>query len=135
MKNFMIVLGVVVVIAAALFWREVLALFAGMSPLEAMQQIVTFILHVAVATIAAYAVMTVPEFLKPWMQTFRFRQRQARRGHGAPAVQSVKTAGISKLSKDKILIALIQQLMQKQAKGGESPAVVQDDQEKIHFDF
>jgi len=135
MKNFMIVLGVIVVIAAALFWREVLALFAGMSPLEAMQQIVTFILHVAVATIAAYAVMTVPEFLKPWLQTFRFRQRQARRGHGAPAVQSVKTAGISKLSKDKILIALIQQLMQKQAKGGESPAVVQDDQEKIHFDF
>ncbi len=135
MKNFMIVLGVIVVIAAALFWREVLALFAGMSPLGAMQQIVTFILHVAVATIAAYAVMTVPEFLKPWLQTFRFRQRQARRGHGAPAVQSVKTAGISKLSKDKILIALIQQLMQKQAKGGESPAVVQDDQEKIHFDF
>jgi hypothetical protein len=135
MKNFMIVLGVIVVIAAALFWREVLGLFAGMSPLEAMQQIVTFILHVAVATIAAYAVMTVPEFLKPWMQTFRFRQRQARRGHGAPAVQSVKTAGISKLSKDKILIALIQQLMQKQAKGGESPTVVQDDQEKIHFDF
>jgi hypothetical protein len=135
MKNFMIVLGVIVVIAAALFWREVLALFAGMSPLEAMQQIVTFILHVAVATIAAYAVMTVPEFLKPWLQTFRFRQRQARRGHGAPAVQSVKTPGISKLSRDKILIALIQQLMQKQAKGGESPAVVQDDQEKIHFDF
>jgi hypothetical protein len=135
MKNFMIVLGVIVVIAVALFWREVLGLFAGMSPLEAMQQIVTFILHVAVATIAAYAVMTVPEFIKPWIGTFRSRQRQARRGRGATAVQRVKAPGMSKLSKDKMLIALTQQLMQKQTKGAEKSAAVQDDQEKIHFDF
>jgi hypothetical protein len=135
MRNFVIILSVIVVIAAALFWREVVGVFAGMSPLEAIQQIVTFILHVAVATIAAYAVMTVPEFIKPWMRTFRLHQRQARRGHGAAAVQSVKTQGMPKLSKDKMLIALVQQLMQKQAKGGESPAAVQDDQEKIHFDF
>jgi cytochrome c oxidase assembly factor CtaG len=135
MNNFVIVLGLIVVIAAALFWREVLGIFAGMSPLEAMKQIVTFILHVAVATIAAYAVMTVPEFIKPWIRTFRSRQRQARRGRGATAVQSVKTPGLSKLSKDKMLIALTQQLMQKQAKGGERPAAVQDGQEKIHFDF
>ena len=135
MKNFMIVLGVIVVIAAALFWREVLGLFAGMSPLEAMKQIVTFILHAAVATIAAYAVMTVPEFIKPWIQTFRSRQRQARRGHGANLVQRVKTPGISKLNKDKMLIALIQQLMQKQTKGGEKSAAVQEEQENIHFDF
>ncbi len=131
MKNFVIVLGVIVVVAAALFWREVLGLFAGMSPLEAMQQIVTFILHVAVATIAAYAVMTVPELLKPWIQTFRSRQRQARRGRGSTAVRSVKTQGMPKLNKDKMLIALIQRQMQKQAKGGERP----DEQEKIHFDF
>jgi hypothetical protein len=131
MKNFVIVLGVIVVAAAALFWREVLGLFAGMSPLEAMQQIVTFILHVAVATIAAYAVMTVPELLKPWIQTFRSRQRQARRGRGSTAVRSVKTQGMPKLNKDKMLIALIQRQMQKQAKGGERP----DEQEKIHFDF
>jgi hypothetical protein len=135
MKNFVIVLGVIVVAAAALFWREVLGLFAGMSPLEAMQQIVTFILHVAVATIAAYSVMTVPEFIKPWLQTFRSRQRQARRRVGSTTIGRVKIQGKPKLNKDKMLIALIQQLMQKPAKGGEKSAAVQEEQENIHFDF
>jgi hypothetical protein len=135
MKNFVIVLGVTVVAAAALFWREVLGLFAGMSPLEAMQQIVTFILHVAVATIAAYSVMTVPEFIKPWLQTFRSRQRQARRRVGSTTIGRVKIQGKPKLNKDKMLIALIQQLMQKPAKGGEKSAAVQEEQENIHFDF
>jgi hypothetical protein len=65
------------------------------------------------------------------MRTFRSHQRQARRGRGATAVQSVKAPGMSKLSKDKMLIALTQQLLQKQAKSGERPA----DPEKIHFDF
>ncbi len=138
MKNFVIILGVTVVIAAALFWREVVGIFAGMTPLEAMQQIVTFILHVAVATIAAYAVATVPEFVKPWMRTFRFRQRQSRRIRGAAAahpVQGMRVQGMSKLNKDKMLIALIEQLMQKQTKGRERPAAVRDDQENIYFDF
>ena len=48
--------------------------------LESLKQIVTFILHVAVATIAAYAAMTLPEFIKPWMRAFKVRQRQMRRG-------------------------------------------------------
>jgi len=135
MKNFVIILGVIVVIAAALFWREVVGIFADMTPLEAMQQIVTFILHVAVATIAAYAVATLPEFVKPWMRTFRFRQRQSRRVRGAAhSVQGVRVQGMSKLNKDKMLVALIEQLMQKQAKGGERRAA-RDDQENIHFDF
>ena len=135
MKNFVILLSVIVVIAAALFWREVAGIFAGMSPLEAMRQIVTFILHVAVATILAYAAMTIPEFIKPWLRTFRFRQRQARRIHGNTAVRSVKTQGTPKLNKDRMLIALVEQLMQKQTKGKERSAVDRDDQENIHFEF
>ncbi len=135
MKNFVILLSVIVVIAAALFWREVTGIFAGMSPLEAMRQIVTFILHVAVATILAYAAMTIPEFIKPWLRTFRFRQRQARRILGNTAVRSVKTQGTTKLNKDRMLIALVEQLMQKQTKGKERSAAERDDQENIHFDF
>ena len=135
MKNFVILLSVIVVIAAALFWREVAGIFAGMSPLEAMRQIVTFILHVAVATILAYAAMTIPEFIKPWLRTFRFRQRQARRILGNTAVRSVMTQGTTKLNKDRMLIALVEQLMQKQTKGNERPAADRDDQENIHFDF
>jgi hypothetical protein len=96
---------------------------------------VTFILHVAVATIAAYSVMTVPEFIKPWLQTFRSRQRQARRRVGSTTIGRVKTQGKPKINKDKMLIALIQQLMQKPAKGGEKSAAVQEEQENIHFDF
>ena len=135
MKNFVILLSVILVIAAALFWREVAGIFTGMSPLEAMRQIVTFILHVAVATILAYVVMTIPEFIKPWIRTFRFRQRQARRAHNSAAVRSVRPKGMPKLNKDRMLIALVEQLMQKQTKGRERPAAVRDDQENIHFDF
>ncbi len=135
MKNFVILLSVIVVIAAALFWREVTGIFAGMSPLEAMRQIVTFILHVAVATILAYAAMTVPEFIKPWLRTFKFRQRQARRVHSSAVLRSVKTQGAPKLNKDRMLIALVEQLMQKHTKGKERPAADRDDQENIHFDF
>jgi hypothetical protein len=89
-KNFTITLTIILVIAAGLFWREVWGVFAGMSVLESLKQIVTFVLHVAVATIAAYAAMTLPEFIKPWMRAFKVRQRQMRRGRFSVAGQRSK---------------------------------------------
>lgn len=80
MKNYIIVLVLVLVVSVGLFWQDVFAIFVGMTPLQAMEQIVTFILHVAVATIAVYAVTTLPELIKPWLKTFKRQQRQARRG-------------------------------------------------------
>jgi hypothetical protein len=89
-KNFTIIMTIILVVAAGLFWREIWGVFSGMSVLQAMEQIVTFVLHIAVATIAVYAVTTLPELIKPWMKTFRWRQRQARRGrsHMKPATKS-----------------------------------------------
>lgn len=82
MKNFMIFLSVVLMIAVALFWRQVWGIFAGMSVLEAMNTIVTFILHVAVATIAAYAVMLIPEYVLPWLKALRWKRSGRRSAEG-----------------------------------------------------
>lgn len=77
--GFMIVLCIIAVIGAALFGNQIVALFAGMTPLESLQVIVKFILHVAVATIVSYVALTAPELLKPWMRTLRRKRRTARR--------------------------------------------------------
>lgn len=78
-SNGLIVLCIIAVIGAALFGDQVIALFVGMSPLESLQVIVKFILHVAVATIVSYVALTAPELFKPWMRTLRRNRRTARR--------------------------------------------------------
>lgn len=87
MKNsLLIVLGIVAVIGAALFGDQVLALFAGMSPLEALRMIVTFILQAAVATIAATIALGLPTWMKPWIRMLRRKRRAAR---GRESVRAV----------------------------------------------
>lgn len=83
--SLLIVLGIVAVIGGALFGDQVMALFAGMSPLEMLRMIVTFVLHVAVATILSFVAFTAPELLKPWMRTLRRKRRAARRGEPVKA--------------------------------------------------
>lgn len=80
MKQYVIVLSLIGAAAAALFWKQVLAIFIGMTVLESLEMIVQFVLHVAVATVIAYGVMTLPEFIKPYWKLFRWKQRAARRG-------------------------------------------------------
>lgn len=110
MKNAMIVLTVILLIAVVLFWRDVWSIFAGMSVLEAMNTIVTFILHVAVATIAAYAAMLIPEYIKPWMQALRWKQRQTRkaRRHGRMPEQTIKAP---RMNTNAVLMALLRSQM------------------------
>ena len=78
-NNFLIFLGIVGVIGAALFGDRIVALFAGMTPLDALRMIATFILHVAVATILSFAVFTAPDLLKPWTRALRRKRKSARR--------------------------------------------------------
>jgi hypothetical protein len=78
-KDFMIVLVIIVLIGAFLFHDQILASFQGMSPMEAMKFIVSFVLHVAVATIVSYIAYTLPEFVKPWMNMMRTNRRRGRR--------------------------------------------------------
>jgi uncharacterized membrane protein YcjF (UPF0283 family) len=110
MKNFMIVLTIILLIAVVLFWREVWGIFAGMSVLEAMNTIVTFILHVAVATIAVYALTLIPEYVMPWLKVFKIKQRQARkaRRHGRIPEPTVKAP---RLNANSMLISLLARQM------------------------
>lgn len=80
MKQALTVLTLIVTIAAVLFWKQVLGVFAGMSVLEAMEFIVTFVLHVTVGTVAAYVIFGLPEIVKPWVRMFRQKRRAQRRG-------------------------------------------------------
>jgi len=85
-KNFVIGIGIVLVIGTALFFDQVLALFAGLSPIEALRQIWTFVLHVTVGTICAYVAFGLPALIKPWMRMFRQKRRDLRRGRAGQAV-------------------------------------------------
>jgi hypothetical protein len=73
MKTLYIFLGMAFIAGVLVFWREVLALFIGMTVIEILKQIVTFALHVAWVTILVYAMTTLPEMVKPWM---RFLKRK-----------------------------------------------------------
>lgn len=79
MKQLIAILTLIALAATALFWKQVWSLFIGMSVLESLEMIVQFILHVAVGTIVVYGAATAPELIKPWMRSFRRKQRQARR--------------------------------------------------------
>ena len=76
-KHLLIVLTLITIVAAILFYDQVLAIFHGMSVLEAMQFIITFVLHVAVTTICVYAVYTLPEIVGPWVKTLRKSRRSS----------------------------------------------------------
>ena len=109
MKNLMIFLVTVLLIASALFWRQVWGIFAGMSVLEAMNTIVTFILHVAVATIAAYAVMLIPEYVLPWLKAFRWKRGGRRRMESGR--RSVSLPSMPRVArKDQLMIQMMAQL-------------------------
>ena len=51
MKNLYIFAGGVLLVGALIFWRDVIALIAGMTPLESIQFIGNAMLHTAVVTI------------------------------------------------------------------------------------
>jgi MFS superfamily sulfate permease-like transporter len=106
MKTAMVVLTFILAIAVVLFWRQVWGIFAGMSVLEAMNTIVTFILHVTVATISVYALTLIPEYVLPWLKVFRIKQRRAMkaRRHGRMPEQAVKAP---RMNFNKMLLSLL----------------------------
>lgn len=107
MKHYLSILSVILLIACALFWKDVWSIFVGMSVLESMTMIVNFILHVVVATIIGYVAMTLPEFIKPWMRAFRWKQRNTRRGRGRQTMQTyAPTQKQPKLSVSQLLSVL-----------------------------
>jgi len=129
-KSFLILAVVAVVIGATLFYDQVLAIFHGMSALEAMQTIVTFVLHVMVVTILSYVAFTLPEIFKPWLQALRWKRRAVRRNRGAQKIQGEKQKA-SRLTTDQIVKYLMAQTMSKPRR--DVPAA--SPQDDIHLNF
>ena len=80
MKQYITILSLIALAAVALFWQQVWGIFAGMTVLESLDMIVTYILHVAIGTIAAVVIFGLPAIIMPWVRMFRKRQRAIRRG-------------------------------------------------------
>lgn len=135
-KNMLIMAVIILVIGVALFHEQIWALFRGMTILEALKFIYTFILHVTVATLASYALYTLLEFAKPVVEfvksvtrTIRRNRRAARRNRSQakPAV-----ARSPKLTTDMLLREyMLKQAMPKAGRGFPAPTP-QDD---IRLDF
>ncbi len=80
MKQMIAILSLIALAAAALFWKQVWSVFAGMTVLESLDMIVTYILHIAVGTIAAVVFFGIPKIVMPWYRMFQRKQRAMRRG-------------------------------------------------------
>ena len=108
MKPLFVFLGLALTAGVALFWQDVLAVFRGMTVLESMKFIVTFILHVAAGTIAAYVLYTLPEIVNPWLRALK---KSRRNGHRKTAVK----IPAPRMTTDQLLRAYIMAQMQKRS--------------------
>ena len=105
MKQMMIVLSLIALAAAALFWKQVWGVFAGMTVLQSLEMIVQFILHVAVGTIVVYGVATAPELIKPWMRALRQKHKTSRRSLRR---NEEPTERMPKMSPYRLILSLLQ---------------------------
>lgn len=103
----MIVLGLVLLVAAILFWDQIAAIFAGMTPLEAMQTIVQYILHVTVITIFGFLIFGLPEIIRPWIKMLKRGPKQWRSG---PNAKWQKKPRLPKLTAEERILLLLQQM-------------------------
>lgn len=90
MKKFLFVLIVLAIIAALVFYDQVLDAFRGMTILESIKVIVQFVIHVAVATILTWGLYMVVEILEPLVslgrKVLRWKRKNFRRAqHGQMA--------------------------------------------------
>lgn len=102
MKNFIILASCILVIAAALFYDQVLAVFSGMTTLEALKFIATFILHVVTTTICGYIFIALPEIIKPWL---RMHKKTSKAKTRLPL--QIKTSKPKRMSTNQILQTLL----------------------------
>jgi hypothetical protein len=106
-KHTLIIITFVLGIGAVLFADQLLAIFHGMSPLQAMQMIWTFVLHVAVTTIVGYVVVGLPAIVKPWLRMFLRKRKATHRGMD---VQKTATQRAPRINKDQVLLWMASQM-------------------------
>lgn len=112
-KQTLIILIFIAAIGGLVFHDQVLAIFAGMTPLAALKLITDYVLHVAVVTIIGFMLFGLPEIVKPWMRLLRQKQRAQRRGR---IPQRVTTPRAPRINKDQVLMWLASQLPKHEGK-------------------
>lgn len=112
-NRFAVFVTIVVIVAGALYFPQILQALHGMSILEMMQQAIGFVLHVIVVSILAYGLYLGNELLLPWIKTMREKQRQLRRsirGRRSSAHPVKQTTPRVTRGKDAAVMWLINQL-------------------------
>ncbi len=130
-KGLMILSVIVLVIGAGIFGDQVSAIFHGMTPMESLKFIVTFILHVSVGTIAAYVAYTLPEIVKPWMRVLKRRRKADGRRRKAEGgrMKGTEVQRSRGLTTDALLRAYVMSTMPKANKAPPPP------QDEVHIEF
>lgn len=130
-KHIMIILLFVLGIGAAFYADDILAVFDGMGPLEALEFIFNYVLHVAVVTIVAFVAFGLPKLIQPWMRVLRRKQRAMRRGELPSRAPS--TPRTTRTNKDAALAWMAAQLARVQTPKGSQQR--NDDGDNIRLDF
>ena len=128
-KHIMIVLLFVLGIGGALYAEDILAIFHGMGPLEALEFIFNYLWHAAVVTILAFVAFGLPKLVQPWMKLLRQKRKAIRRGeivHRAPS-----TPRMPRWNKD----ALLAWMMSQMARGQTPKQPVRRDSDDIKLRF
>lgn len=119
-KGILIMSVIGLVVGAVFFWDQVVGIFQGMSPLEAMKFIITFLLHVVVVTVLSYMLYTAPEIVKPWMRALK--KRRSHRG----TMTNGKQERAPRLNTDQMLRLYIAQQMSGRTKRDVPPSASDD---------
>jgi len=114
MKQILIPLIFIAAIGGLVFHDQVLALFAGMTPLAALKLITDYVLHVAIVTIIGMVVLGLPEIVKPWLRMLRRKQRTTRRGQVSP--HHLAAPRTPRINKDAVLTWLVSRMAKSEGK-------------------
>lgn len=143
---FVLFMVLLLITAGLLFFDQVLSIFQGMTVLQSMQMIIQFILHVAVATIAAYAVYQVNELILPWWRAakyrwMRFQKKQIKmrnqwfdKALEKRSAPKTKSMSLPKGMRDQALYWMIDQLARKNPQSSSTQIVPRDDSPRTRLD-
>jgi uncharacterized membrane protein len=109
-KKYGILIALILLISAALFYDQILAAFSGMSVIESLKFIVTFVLHVTVGTICAYVLFGLPKIIAPWVRMLRLKRKAARKTQRAQGRRQSQTTPQRAPTTSRVMGYLLNQL-------------------------
>lgn len=132
MKHILIVLTFIGVIGGLVFYDQVLAVFDGMTPLESLRMIWSFVLHAVVTTILGYAgLLAYREIVLPGLRMLRQKRKTTRRGRIQPKAAAPRAP---RVNKDSLLVWLASQLQRRESKATATTEALSPDEARIRFE-